>query len=183
MGKLRACDDLKYGATNLYCAVWTPIKLPTWGHIAQLAASARSAKRAWSFFKTDHESAYRKLPLSPEDQCVSAVVLRHPKTRAWAAFAPRALLLGEVAGLLRYNCFSSEVVALFTKVTGAPLLSYFGDFGSLVPSEALCHALRAFVTFCEQLGIKLKPPKTEKGPALTFLGTFGDFPGPHNDMP
>ena len=50
MNKLRACDDLKYGTTNLYCAVWTPIKFPTWDHIAQLAARARKTKCGWSFF-------------------------------------------------------------------------------------------------------------------------------------
>ena len=64
MDKLRACDDLKYGATDLYCSVWTPSKLPTWGHISQLAASVRRTKCDWPFFKTDHESAYKQLPLS-----------------------------------------------------------------------------------------------------------------------
>ena len=182
MEKLRACDDLKYGTTNLYCSVWTPIKLPTWDHIAQLAALVRGAKCAWSFFKTDHESAYKQLPISPEDQRASVVALRHPKTGAWMAFVPRTLLFGAVAAVLHYNCFSRAVAVLFTKVTGIPLLSYFDDFGALVPSEVSDHALQAFITFCELLGLKLKPSKTEKGPALTFLGIFGTFPGPHNDM-
>ena len=182
MDKLRACDDLKYGTTNLYCSVWTPIKLPTWDHIAQLAALARPSTCAWSFFKTDHESAYKQLPIAPEDQRTSVVALRGPKTGKWMAFVPRTLLFGAVAAVLHYNCFSRAVAVLFTKVTGIPLLSYFDDFGALVPSDILDPALEAFMTFCQLLGLKLKDSKTEKGPALTFLGIFGDFPGPHNDM-
>ena len=123
MDKLRACDDLKYGAANLYCSVWTPIKLPTWGHIAQLVALARPSSCVWSFFKTDHESAYKKLPLPPDDQKLSAVALRRPKTGQRMAFAPRALLFGAVAAVLHYNCFSRAVAVLFTRITGIPLLS------------------------------------------------------------
>ena len=48
--KIRACDDLKYGATNESCAVMTPIKLPTWDHIAQMAAIARPTQCHWPFF-------------------------------------------------------------------------------------------------------------------------------------
>ena len=166
MGKLRACDGIKYGAANLYCSVWKPTKLPTWGHIAQLAASSRQTKCDWSFFKTAHEGAYKQLPLSPEDRLFSAVSLRRPKTRDWMAFAPRTLLFGAAA--LRYNCFSREAAALFAKVAGILLLIYFGDFGSIVPSDVLGHALQEFVTFCELLRLKLKPPKTKNSPALPF---------------
>ena len=36
LGKLRACDNVKHNTTNLYFRTVTPIKLPTWGHIAQI---------------------------------------------------------------------------------------------------------------------------------------------------
>ena len=120
VGKLRARDDPKYGAKNLYCSVWAPTKLPTWGRIAQLAALARPSKCAWSFFKTDHESTYKQLPIAPGDQRASVVALRDPKTGRRMAFTPRALLFGAVAAVLHYNCFSSAVAVLFTKVTGTP---------------------------------------------------------------
>ena len=38
------------------------------------------------------------------------------------------------------------------------------------------------MTFCQLLGIRLKSGKTEKGHAVTFLGVFGEFPGPRNNM-
>ena len=36
MGKIRSCDDLKYGCANAACAARTAIALPTWGHIGQI---------------------------------------------------------------------------------------------------------------------------------------------------
>ena len=55
--KLRACDDLKHNHVKLYCSVWTPIKLPTWDHIAQMRLGIKEDLREWPFFKADHESA------------------------------------------------------------------------------------------------------------------------------
>ena len=181
-GKVRACDDLKYNRANEYCAVSTPVKLTTWDHIAQMAAIVRPTGCAWSFFKADHASAYKQLPLDPADRALAAVTLRDPATGRWNGFAPRSLLFGAVAAVLHYNAFSRALAKVFTRVTGIPLLSYFDDFGALAPLEVLEAALAAFVRFCEMLGIALKPEKTDMGPALTFLGVFGTFPAPGNDM-
>lgn len=145
--KLRACDDLKYGTANTYCAVMTPIKLPTWDHIAQMAAIVRPARCAWSFFKADHASAYKQLPLGPSGRPTSAVALREPRSGAWRAFSPRALLFGSVAAVLHYNCVSRAVAAVFTKVTGIPLLSYFDDFGPLAPLRSLTPHYRPSFAF------------------------------------
>ena len=40
-GEIRACDDLKYSTANQYCAFHTPIKLPTWDHIGQMALEVK----------------------------------------------------------------------------------------------------------------------------------------------
>ena len=132
--------------------------------------------------KTDREDAYKQLPLCPTHQNLTAVALRHPETGTWVEFAPRTLLFGAVAAALRYNAFIRSSAVLFCKITGMLLLSYFDDFGALAPSEILGPALHAFTTFCQLLGAKLKGPKTEKGPALTFLGIFAQFPDPENGM-
>ena len=173
---------MKYGRTNEFCAVMTPIKLPTWGHIAQMAAIARPTKCVWSFFKADHAIVYKQLPLGPSDRAKAVVALRDPASGKWFGFAPRTLLFGAVAAALHYNAFSRAVAKVFTRVTGIPLLSYFDDFGALVPLEVLEAALAAFVRFCEMSAITLKPEKTDMGPALTSLGIFGAFPSPSNDM-
>ena len=44
VAKLRACDGRKQVEANLYCAVRTPIKLPTWGHIAQMCLNVRPSR-------------------------------------------------------------------------------------------------------------------------------------------
>ena len=51
VGKIRACDDLKYGLANPCCATRTPIKLPTWGHIGQMCLDCADSDREWPFFK------------------------------------------------------------------------------------------------------------------------------------
>ena len=51
--KLRACDDLEHNEVNLYCTVWTPMKIPTWRHIAQVRRDARPSKKACEFCKGD----------------------------------------------------------------------------------------------------------------------------------
>ena len=47
--KLRACDDLRHARTNLACAVETPIKLVSWGRLAELTNFANDKKRGWAF--------------------------------------------------------------------------------------------------------------------------------------
>ena len=62
-GKLRACDDLRHSLTNLACEVLTPIKLISWGHIAELSRKVANTGAEWHFLKADHEAAYKQLPL------------------------------------------------------------------------------------------------------------------------
>ena len=147
-----------------------------------MAAIVRPTQCPWSFFKADHASAYKQLPLDPTDQPTAVVALREPRSGTWHACVPRTLLFGAVAAVLHYNCFSRAVAKVFTRVTGAPLLSYFDDFGASVPLAVLDAAPAAFVRFCDMFGIALKPEKTDKGPSLTFLGILGPFPSPANDM-
>ena len=54
--KLRACDDLENNEVDIYCTVWTPIKLPIWGHIAQMRLNVRPSEKSWGFFNADHEA-------------------------------------------------------------------------------------------------------------------------------
>ena len=159
-----------------------PIKLPTWGHISQIAVQVRDTACPWFFFKTDHASAYNHLPLDPSDQALSVVALRNPSTGKWMALVHRSLLFGAVDAALHYHCFSRAVAVVFTRVTGIPLLCYFDDFGALAPAAVLDAALGAFVRFCDTLRISPKEEKTEKGPVSTFHGIRGIPPTPCNKM-
>ena len=180
--KLRACDDLKRNEVNRYCAAWTPIKLPTWGHIAQMRLDVRRTRRPWGFFKADREAAYKQLPLRPEHTKLAFVALRDPITSGWMAFPPKALLFGAASAFLRYNCFSRLLAVLANRIFGIPLIGYFDDFGALVPANVGRHALRTFERFCNSLGITLKKTKTDRGRRIISLGLQGDFPSPGNKM-
>ena len=120
--KLRAGDDLKHNHVNLYCSVWTPIKLHTWGHIAQMCLDVKDDLREWSFFKADSQAAYNQLPMGPEHRNLAMVALRNPETNGRAAFPPKALLFGAVAAVWHYNCFSRLLSVVFNRIFGIPLI-------------------------------------------------------------
>ena len=109
----------------------TPIKLPTWGLLAQTALDVRDPPADWMFSKCDNGAAYKQLPLAPGQAKLATVALRHPVAGLWHGFLPRTLLFGAEAAVLRYNCFSRAVDLLPNLILGIPLLSYFDDFGSM----------------------------------------------------
>ena len=174
--KLRACDDLKHALTNRACIVRTPIKLVSWDHVAEVCRRAASSRSDWHFFKADHEAAYKQLPMKWEHSRLAVITLRCPTDGKWYAFRSRTMVFGAVAAVLHYNVFSRVLAELFTKLFGIPILSFFDDFGALIPGPLAKAALEAFKAFCELLGIRLKAEKEEVGPRVTFLGLRGFFP-------
>ena len=182
LDKVRPCDDLKYSTTNQYCTVWTPIKLPTWDHIGQIAIDIQETNRPWSFIKTDHEAAYKQLPLDPDHCNLAMVTLRHPTLGTWFAFPPQALLFGAEAAVIHYNCFSRILGVLTNKIFGIPLVTYFDDYGSMTPKEIDQLTLNTVKIFMITIGVFLKDDKTKLGDVMTFLGIQGSFPSPSNGM-
>ena len=180
--KIRSCDDLKYSTTNEYCTVWTPIKLPTWDHLAQISLDLKDTNEPWIFFKQDHASAYKQLPLDPDHAKFAMVALRHPKLGTWFAFSPRSLLFGAEAAVTHYNCFSRALAVLTNKIFGIPLIAYFDDYGAFCPETIGQPALETVDTFFNMMGALINKKKTDIGRKVTFLGLRGDFPRPDNGM-
>ena len=182
LGKTRACDDLKYGRVNPCASDATPTKLPTWDHISQMCLGVSDSAAPWSFFKADRESAYKNLPLKPDQAPLCVVTLRSPGDGLWYGFAPKTLLSGASAAVRHYNCFSRIIAVLINLIFGLPTINYFDDFGCLPPTSLVDEGLALFTRFCALLGIRLKAKKTEVGRDVTFLGLRGSFPGPDTDM-
>ena len=180
--KLRACDDLKYSKTNEFCSVKTPISLPTWDHIGQMATTVADSARPWSFLKTDHAAAYKQLPLRPDQANLAVIALRDPTTDQWAAFRSRTLVFGSTAAVLHYNCLSRCIAALVSKTFGIPMIGYFDDYGAFVPSDLEGDAEETIDDFMSALVIIMKDDKRQRGSSLTFLGLLGEFPSPQTDM-
>ena len=103
--KLRACDDLRHALVNLACKVTTPIKLVSRDHVAELCRSSAGSSYDWSFFKADHQAAYKQLPLDPSETNLAITGLRNPKGNLWYGFYSRTLVFGAVSAVLHYNVF------------------------------------------------------------------------------
>ena len=174
--KLRACDDLCHSMTNLACVVQTPIKLASWDHVAEMCRLVASTACDWHFFKADHEAAYKQLPLNWEHSRLAVIALRSPTDGRWYGFMSRTLMFGAVAAVIHYNVFSRIISELMCRLFGIPMLSYFDDFGGLLPAKLARQGLSTFSRWCEILGISLKLEKSEVGANITFLGLKGSFP-------
>ena len=175
--KVRACDDLRHSMTSLSCAVLTPIKLASWGHIVQLSHLLTKPHSAdWGLFKADHEAAYKQLPIDPADQRNAIIALRHPRSKKWFGFITRALIFGAVAAVLHYNAFSRAWTALVNRTLGIPLVCFFDDFATMIQLCLGNRALAVFSHFCEKLGFRTKPGKSAVGNRIVFLGLLGAFP-------
>ena len=174
--KNRACDDFRHSCTNQACAVLTPIRLISWDHVSAIANEYKSHGALCHFFKCDHKSAYKALPVDPDQSKLAVIVLRSPTDGKYYAFFSRTLLFGSTASVLHYNIFARIVTELCNKIFGIPLISFFDDFGCLMRPDLLREALRTFQRFCNALNVVLKTEKTEAGQRITFLGLLGDFP-------
>ena len=167
---------------NLCTSVYTPITLPTWGHISEMAKRILGSKVAWGFFKADHKDAYKQLLLDQEYVNLTLLALRRPASTKWFAFVHKVLLFGAVSAVSHYNCFARIFSVLANKILGVPVFNYFDDFGSLVPDIIKLAGLRVFLGFTTVLGALMKDGESQVDRALTFLGLWGDFPNPDNDM-
>ena len=182
MAKIRACGDLKYGCVNMACAARTAITLPTWGHIGKICIDVADSNRAWPFFKVGHKSAYKNLPLNPDQADACITTLRNPSGGLRCGFRLNTLLFRAVAAALHYNCVSRIVALSANLLLGIPTVNYFDDLGSPAPTSISEAALATLTDFSHILGIILKDDKTELGRRISFLGLSGHFPGPVNDM-
>ena len=179
---VRACDDLKHSLTNSACAVLSPIQLVSWGHLSQLCRRSCGTGRDWALLKADHEAAYKQLPIAPADQARAIIAPRRPVSGKWRGFPSRTLMFGATADVLRYNLFFRLLTALVSRLFEIPLICFFGDFAALIPRLLWAKSLAVFTSFCDILGIRLKPGKSEVGSRIAFIGLRGWFPRRENDL-
>ena len=182
MVKIRAFDDLKYSMTNQFRTVWTPIKLPTWDRIWQMALDVRKAERRRPLLKMDHESEYKKLPLVTEQAKYAASPIRRPLLNTWYSFWPRSLLFWAEAEAAHYNCLSRAIAVLVNRIFGIPLISYFDDLWAMMPAELGRPAIDTVKILLMAVGIFLNARETDLGGIATYLAPRGISPNPDNVM-
>ena len=174
----RSCDGLKYGCVNPRYGGRTPISLPTLGHIGEMCLIISDTDRDWPYFKTDHESTYNNLPLTPESGKLRLITLRNPPGGFWYGFWSRTLLSGDPEAFLHYNAFSWIVSFLANKIFGLPVVNYFGDLGCLLPASVAKMGLRTFHRFSATVRLVLNDIKKKVARAVAYPGLEGSFPDP-----
>ena len=152
-GETRSCDDFKYGRINECTLDYTPIALPTWGHLPQLCSDISDSSTDWSFFKADRASAYKNLPTNPYHVHSCVATSQDPSGGERCGFPPpETLLFGAAAAVHRCNLFSRIVAILANRIFGLPIANYVGDFGLLAPASLGGTGLRTFSSFFQMIG-------------------------------
>ena len=167
---------MRHSLTNRACAVLTPTKLVSWGHVAHISNLFDSQGLECHFFKAYHRAAYKSLPVCPFQTKLAAVVLENPEGGEWYAFTSRTLLFGSIASVLHYNILSRAISELVGKISGIPIVCFFDDFGAVIIKGLPIEELWRFQQFCDICGIDLKAEKTEIGQKVRFVGIMGSFP-------
>ena len=147
-----------------------------------MAKWIRGSKTDWGFLKADHKGAYKQLLLDQEYVNLTLGALRRPTSGQWFAFAPWVPLFGAVSAVIHYNCFARIFPVLAIRIFGLPVFNYCDDFGALVPDLIKKAALQVFLCFAAVLGALVRVGKSQVDRAPTFLGHWGEFPIPDNDM-
>ena len=157
--KLRAFDDLRRNCVNLRRTVWTPIKLPTWGHISQMRLGIRGRRTKWAFVKADHEAAYKMLPMAPGHANLALIALRNPTSGLRMACPPKALVFGAASAVLQYNCFSRLISVILNKIFGAPCWPILTTSGLSPPQTYAIRHWPPSRAFARPSVSSLKPPR------------------------
>ena len=91
-------------------------------------------------------------------------------------------MFGGVSEVIHYNCFAGIFSVLDRKIFGLPVLNYFDDIGPLVPDLVNRVGLQVFLGSTSLSVPLMKGDKSKVDKGLTFLGIWGEFPCPDNDM-
>ena len=88
------------------------------------------------------------------------------------AFRPNSLRIGLVAAVLLYNFFTRLTSASPDRISGAPNIGYFDDFGSLVRTEISRETIRTFGEFGATMWIQLEEKTKDVGRLLVKIEAF-----------
>ncbi|CAK9064419.1 unnamed protein product, partial [Durusdinium trenchii] len=97
------------------------------GQVHESWSNAQGQFRMTSF---DLASAYKQLPLHPEEYCCSIVTLKNPDTKSAVCFEMRTLPFGSVASVLHFNRISRLIWALGLRL-GILWTNYFDDYPTI----------------------------------------------------
>ncbi len=167
-GKFRLITDLSYPpGTSVNDGIDPELCTLSYTTVEEVAAQAASVGKGALLAKTDIESAYRLVPVHPQDRILQAVRWEgayyvDPMLPFGLRSAPK--IFNAIADALHWHLVKSGISSLF---------HYLDDYIMVAPPEDhLCQSwLAIMMSQCRQLGVPIAAHKTE-GPAttITFLG-------------
>ncbi len=176
----RPIDDCTASGLNLATASWEKMRMQNLVLLRRCTEEMRAIFGDWDpedaapvYAKGDHEKAYRKWPVCPEEQ-------RYLVSLVWdetvgpnggfRAFVHRALPFGALAAVWQYTRISQGVCLILARVFGIPQLAYVDDFLRVVPRAYAAACEDAFQRVHRILGIPLKLGKAEVSERIDALG-------------
>ena len=169
--KVRAVDDLTRSGTNA-CTEVTE-KLSCDGvdtFVGLLRAYQRESGVAPHIYKADIDSAYRRLPLRPEERWAATSVFLHDGTPVMSSHI--GLPFGATASVHGWNRIGAALLAIAHRVLFLPMARYVDDFFAASRAGTADHAMWSFARLVRAvLGESaIAETKLEVGPAVTVLG-------------
>ena len=126
--------------------------------------------------KSDLVSAFRILPILPEQRCLLVMKARHPITKIWYYFVDKCLPFGSSVSCSHFQLFSDALTHVAQNKFGLTIVNYLDDFLFIHTNRDECNNMvRKFLELCETVNCPVSEEKTECASTLmVFLGILLD---------
>ena len=126
------------------------------------------------FSKSDLRSAFRILPILPEQRKFLLMRARNPNTGNLAFFVENCLPFGASISCSNFQFFSDSLQHIIENITGRgfTVTNYLDDFLFIATTRRVCNeTVQRFLSMCEEIGCPVSLEKTEwANELMVFLG-------------
>ena len=126
--------------------------------------------------KSDMKSAFRNLPIRPQDWGWLVMMCKHPRNGKKYYFIDKALPFGSSFSCCHFQRFSDDVEAILRHRTQKKSNNYLDDFLMIAMLQSMCDwIVEQFLDICKQINFPIALEKMEWSTTIiTFLGMLLD---------
>ena len=169
--KVRAVDDLTRSGTNACTEVTEKLSCDgVDAFVGILRASQCETGDVPHIYKADIDSAYRRLPLKPEERWAATSVFVHDGAPVLSSHI--GLPFGATASVHGWNRIGAALLTIAHRVLFLPMARYVDDFFAAGRAGTAHHAMRSFARLVRAVfgESAIAEAKLEVGPEITVLG-------------
>ena len=128
------------------------------------------------FGKSDLVSAFRILPIRPDQRYLLLLKARHPLTKEEQFFVDKCLPFGSSISCAHFQLFSDALAAILEHKMKTRVTNYLDDFLFMSESrEQTNNLVRQFLNICQKINCPVSPDKIEWATdKIVFLGILLD---------